>query len=136
MAAETPEVQNWIISIVAFFSAAITGLISTITFSVNAGKRYQKLLDKKEQLETKLKEVSKDQEDMEQEYNRRFNEILNLFKTADGEPAFVTYKAHDKIASRCQKLVNQKIVSGDKLVMAEIKHVKEICERIELRIRK
>lgn len=130
------DIQNWVIAGTAIISGIFTACATAITAFINFGKKYQRTIDKNEELETLIKDTSMKQNKMENEFDRRFREVLGLFSTSDGEPNFITYRAHDIIAKRCQDMVNQKIDSGDNFLMAEIRHVKEICERIEESIEK
>lgn len=87
------------------------------------GKAYGVLSSKTKANEDRLNKLSKDMQRVEDDSESRFKELLKEFRTTEGEPKFVTYRAHDKIQESCQGLI-----------MNEFTHLKESIERIEKKI--
>jgi hypothetical protein len=79
------------------------------------------------QLQLENAERKKEIEDVRHQVSRDVAEIKNLFVTADHEPKYVTYQAHDKLQSACQGMISIQV----NYIKEDVVKIKAGQERIE-----
>lgn len=117
--------------VIAVISALVGGGVSALVASHKTGQAYQKLKDDNAAQDEKIVAIEKSQDEMREDFDRRFQEVLDLFESSNGEPRFITYRAHDHMQKHCQQLVYQKMEANADRFILEINHVRDLCERIE-----
>lgn len=97
--------------------------VGVIVMIFGFGKIWGSLVQRDKAQEARILTLEVGIAQVEAEKINHMRDLQAMFVVEDGEPRYITYKAHDKMQEHCQKYI-----------LSELAHIKETCDEIKNRM--